>query len=117
MASVLVSNNSSARLRDPLVINYLFKSVFELVDHESSELFGMDDIALLVDAQYKSQMPLTDKYGDLFVKILEEQQLLNLPYLETQPALQTIRMLRGFVHLTEGSISKANQQKILSLTE
>ena len=33
----------------------------------------MADISTLVDAYYKSQMALTDKYGDLFIEILGKQ--------------------------------------------
>lgn len=32
LASVLISSETSGHLRDPAVINYLFKSVYELVD-------------------------------------------------------------------------------------
>ena len=56
------------------MINYLCKSVFELVDAEEDNytLFGLDDIAELADAYYKGQMALSDKYGDLFVDILSK---------------------------------------------
>lgn len=47
LASVMISNESSGHLRDPEVINYLFKSVYELVevDPENVRLFGIEDIA------------------------------------------------------------------------
>lgn len=75
----------------------------------------MQDISILLDAYYKSQMPLEDKYGDLFIDILDKQKLLNQTYLETQPVKQTLRMFRGFAHLTETSISKENKTKMLQL--
>ena len=46
-------------------------------------MFSMQDIANLVDASYKSQMMLQDKYGDLFIDILDQQHLLDLDYLQT----------------------------------
>ena len=79
LASILISNETTGHLRDPLVINYLYKSVYELVDFNetSYQLFSMEDITTLLDAYYKSQMELSDKYGDLFVDILKKQELLN----------------------------------------
>ena len=58
LASILISNETTGHLRDPMVINYLFKSVYELVDfdEDSYQLFSMGDIIMLVDAYYKSQM-------------------------------------------------------------
>jgi hypothetical protein len=72
LASVMIANETTGHLRDSAVINFLFKSVYELVDvdNESYQLFSMSDISILVDAYYKSQMPLNDKFGDLFVDIL-----------------------------------------------
>ena len=74
LASVMIASQSSGHLRDPAVINYLFKSVFELVDYdeENYNQFGVDEISELLDAFYKSQMVLTDKYGDLFFVILDK---------------------------------------------
>ena len=60
LANVMVTNEATGHLRDSAVINYLFKSVFELVDvsEDSTNLFGFEDIAILADASYKSQMDL-----------------------------------------------------------
>lgn len=75
LAGVLNASETTGHLRDPEVINYLFKSVYELVDADelAYKRFDMADVSILVDAFYKSQMPLLDKYGDLFVDILERQ--------------------------------------------
>ena len=56
LASVMIANETTGHLRDPNVINYLFKSVFELVDSEEDAytMFSMGDISILVDAFYKS---------------------------------------------------------------
>ena len=42
--------------RNPLIINYLFKSVFELKEYteEGYKQFDLGDIATFVDAFYKS---------------------------------------------------------------
>ena len=71
----MIANETTGHLRDPAIINYLFKSVYELTDfdEESYNLFSLDDIATLVDASFKSQMELSDKYGDLFYDILRKQ--------------------------------------------
>lgn len=70
---MLVSSESTGHLRDPQIINYLFKSVYELTDADENShmLFSFSDISILVDAFYKSQMDLSDKYGDLFIDILQ----------------------------------------------
>ena len=75
LANVMIANETTGHLRDPAIINYLFKSVYELTDfdEESYNLFSLDDIATLVDASFKSQMELSDKYGDLFYDILRKQ--------------------------------------------
>jgi len=56
LASVMISNETTGHLRDSQIINYLFKSVFELVDFDEDyyKYFTMADIATLVDAFYKS---------------------------------------------------------------
>ena len=56
LANVLVASETSGHLRDPEVINYLFKSVFELVDFEENGMqqFSYEDVSTLVDAFYKS---------------------------------------------------------------
>lgn len=56
LASVMISSETTGHLRDPQIINYLFKSVFELVDFDEDyyKYFTMADIATLVDAFYKS---------------------------------------------------------------
>lgn len=36
LASVMVSNETTGHLRDNAVINYLFKSVYELTDHDEN---------------------------------------------------------------------------------
>ena len=79
LASVLIASESTGHLRDPAVINYLFKSVYELTDFgEDGHLnWGLQDVAILLDASYKSQMMLKDKYGDLFFDILNKQDLLD----------------------------------------
>ena len=119
LASVLIASETTGHLRDPLVINYLFKSVFELVDFDSQsyQKFSLQDISILIDAYYKSQMPLTDKYGDLFFDILDKQKLLNQASLETQPVKQTLRLFRGFAHLQEGGISASKKQQMLELLD
>jgi hypothetical protein len=85
LASVLISSETTGHLRDAMVINYLFKSVFELTDSDTNSymLFSMGDITTLIDAYYKSQMNLSDKYGDLFFDILNKQELLTQEYLES----------------------------------
>ncbi len=85
LASVMIANETTGHLRDAEVINFLFKSVFEIVDSDEDayQQFSMADISILVDAYYKSQMPLKDTYGDLFVDILAKQKLLNHTYLES----------------------------------
>lgn len=84
LAQVLITSETTGHLRDPQIINYLFKSVFELVDSrdDGHHLFSLADIALLVDAFFKSQMQLLDTYGDLFIDILNEQGFLSMAYLE-----------------------------------
>ena len=56
LANVMIANETSGHLRDHLVINYLFKSVFEIIDFEPDFYthFTMQDIATLLDAFYKS---------------------------------------------------------------
>jgi hypothetical protein len=56
LANILISNETSGHLRNPDIINYLFKSVFELVEFtpDSFKLFDMADIATLIDSYYKS---------------------------------------------------------------
>lgn len=48
----MVSNETTGHLRDNHVINYLFKSVYELTDQDedSYRQFGLQDVAILVDA-------------------------------------------------------------------
>ena len=56
LANIMIANETTGHLRDPAIINYLFKSVYELTDFdkESYNLFSLDDIATLVDASFKS---------------------------------------------------------------
>ena len=56
LANIIISNETSGHLRNPLIINYLFKSVFELKEYteEGYKQFDLGDIATLVDAFYKS---------------------------------------------------------------
>lgn len=119
MASILIASETSGHLRDPAVINYLFKSVFELTDFDEDgyQQFSMQDIATLVDASYKSQMMLQDKYGDLFYDILDKQGLLDQDYLETQPVKQTLRMFRGFAHMTNENLTEPNRGNLLRLMD
>lgn len=75
----------------------------------------MADISTLVDAYYKSQMPLTDKYGDLFIEILGKQQLLKKNYLESQPVKQTLKLFRGFSAMTDKNLSEENKKGVHKL--
>ena len=52
----MISNETSGHLRNPLIINYLFKSVFEMSEYSENghKNFDFADIATLVDAFYKS---------------------------------------------------------------
>ena len=52
LANVLIMSETTGHLRNPLIINYMFKSVFELSEfsEESYKSFNMADIATLVDA-------------------------------------------------------------------
>jgi len=117
LASILIASETTGHLRDPAVINYLFKSVFELTDYDenSYQMFGMEEIAILVDAYYKSQMVLQDKYGDLFFEILEKQELLTDFYMESQPVKQTLRLFRGFAHMSDKNLSDSNRQSLLRI--
>ena len=38
LANVMVANETSGHLRDPELINYLFKSVFEIVDFQENNM-------------------------------------------------------------------------------
>lgn len=77
----------------------------------------MNDISILVDASYKSQMRLTDKYGDLFIDILQKQDLLTQTYLETQPVKQILKLFRGFTHMSSENLSDANRNQLNQLME
>ena len=109
----MTASESLRYLRDPAVINYLFKSVYELVDHDDDNYnqFGLDEIAKLVDTFYKSQMVLTDKYGDLFFDILDRQGLLDLNYLQSVSPEKMLMLFRGFAHMTEDNISNSNKER------
>ena len=37
LANVMISNETTGHLRDSAVINFLFKSVYELVDHNEEQ--------------------------------------------------------------------------------
>lgn len=111
LANILIENGTSGQLRDPDIINYLFKSVFELVEFtpDSYKIFDMADITTLIDAFYQSQMPLSDKYGNLFIEILVKQNLLSQQHLETQPIRQTLKFFRGFLQLQDSNWSESNK--------
>ena len=56
LANIMISNETSGHLRNPLILNYLFKSVFEMSEYSDDgyKNFNFEDIATLVDAFYKS---------------------------------------------------------------
>ena len=111
LANIIISNETSGNLRNPLIINYLYKSVFELSEYSDEGYlnFNLEDIATLVDAYYKSQMKLKDKYGDLFVDILKKQDMLALNYLATQPVKTTLKLFRGFSMMQDNNWSEENK--------
>ena len=71
-AGLMLQPESAAHLRDPKLINFLFKSVYELQGDSTryTEPFNVQEISILLDSYYKSQMTLLDKYGDMFVELL-----------------------------------------------
>ena len=56
LAHIMVASETTGHLRDGRIINYLFKSVFELVEQnqDTSVKFSFEDISILVDAYYKT---------------------------------------------------------------
>ena len=56
LAHIMVASETTGHLRDGRIINYLFKSVFELVEQnqDTSAKFSFEDISILVDAYYKT---------------------------------------------------------------
>lgn len=62
-------------------------------------------------------MPLTDKYGDLFVEILIKQNSLNQDFLEHQPVKQTLKLFRGFAQMDAKNWSEENKQGIYRVME
>ena len=56
LANIMISNETSGHLRNPTIINYLFKSVFEMSEYaaDGHKNFDFSDIVTLVDAFYKS---------------------------------------------------------------
>ena len=56
LTHVMIASETRSHLSNPKVINYLLKSVFELVEQgeDNYKMFTLEDVAALVDAFYKS---------------------------------------------------------------
>ena len=63
-----------AIFREPKLVEYLFKNTADCL--KNGDDFTFNDISILADCQYKSQMQMDKNYSDLIIDQLVQSNLL-----------------------------------------